>query len=95
MELEYSDKNKRRSKLYIGVGLVMALIVAGVVYVALQASTLLGEEEAATREVVVAVRDIPSRKPIEEGDLAMRTVVATLNVTGWMWTTGCPSPFVP
>lgn len=76
MELEYSDKNSKRSKLYIGVGLVMALIVAGVVYVALQASTLLGEEKAATREVVVAVRDIASRKPIEEGDLAMRVVVA-------------------
>jgi Flp pilus assembly protein CpaB len=28
------------------------------------------------REVVVAARDIPGRKPIEEGDLVMRTVVA-------------------
>jgi Flp pilus assembly protein CpaB len=76
VELEYTDKNRRRSKLYIGVGVVIALIVAGLVYVALQASTLLGQEKAETREVVVAVRDIASRKPIEEGDLGMRTLVA-------------------
>jgi Flp pilus assembly protein CpaB len=76
VELEYSDKNRMRSKLYIGVGLVIAIIVAGMVYVALQASTLLGQEKVQTREVVVAVRDIASRKPIEEGDLGMRTVVA-------------------
>ena len=41
MELEYSDKNSKRSKLYIGVGLVMALVVGGLVFVALQASSLM------------------------------------------------------
>lgn len=76
MELEYSDKNTRRSKVYIAAGLIMALMVAGIVYVALQASGLTREEEAVMREVVVAARDIPSRKPLEEGDLVMRTVVA-------------------
>ena len=41
MELEYSDKNSKRSKLYLAVGLLMALMVAGIVFVALQASSLL------------------------------------------------------
>ena len=27
MELEYSDKNSRRSKVYIGVGVIVALLV--------------------------------------------------------------------
>ncbi|HEX2193658.1 MAG TPA: RcpC/CpaB family pilus assembly protein [Candidatus Limnocylindria bacterium] len=76
MELEYSDRNRKRSKLYIGVGIFIALAVGGLVYVALQFSGITNREETTTREVVVAVRDIPSRKPIEEGDVAMRTVVA-------------------
>ena len=76
VELEYTDKNSRRSKLYIAVGLIMAVAVAGMVYVALQFSGLTRDEGVVMREVVVAVRDIPSRKPIEEGDLGMSTVVA-------------------
>jgi Flp pilus assembly protein CpaB len=76
VELEYSDKNSKRSKLYIAVGLVIAVIVGGLVYVAFQYSGLSAREDAVLREVVVAVRDIPSRKPIEEGDLGMRTVAA-------------------
>jgi Flp pilus assembly protein CpaB len=76
VELEYSDKNSKRSKLYIAVGLIIAIIVGGVVFVALQASGLTGQSDVETRSVVVAARDIPSRKPIEEGDLVMRTVPA-------------------
>ena len=76
MELEYTDKNSKRSKLYIAVGIIIALIVGGLVYVALQFSGLTQSEETVMREVVVAARDIPGRKPIEEGDLVMRTVAA-------------------
>jgi Flp pilus assembly protein CpaB len=76
VELEYSDKNSKRSKLYIAVGIFIALVVGGLVYVALQFSGLTQQEETAIREVVVAVRDIPGRKPIEEGDVTMRRVVA-------------------
>src|SRR5699024_11700259 len=44
---------------------------------ALQASDLVGgSEPAEMRTVVVAVRDIPGRKPIEEGDVATREVPA-------------------
>ena len=76
MELEYSDRNSKRSKLYIGVGLLIALIVAGVVFAALRASGLTGTPPVEMRQVVVASRDIASRKPIEEGDVTTRSVVA-------------------
>jgi Flp pilus assembly protein CpaB len=76
VELEYSDKNSKRSKVYIAVGLLMAVMVAGIVFVALQASGLTKGADVSLREVVVAARDIPGRKPIEEGDLLMRSVVA-------------------
>jgi Flp pilus assembly protein CpaB len=76
MELEYSDKNSRRSKLYIGVGLIVALLVAGTVFVALQASQQLMTRDVEMRSVVVASRDIPARKAIEEGDVSVRTVAS-------------------
>lgn len=76
MELEYSDKNSKRSKLYIAVGLVIALIVGGVVFVALRFSNVGDTGQVEMRSVVVAARDIASRKPIEDGDVVMRTVPA-------------------
>jgi len=76
MELEYSDKNSRRSKLYIVTGLVVALAVAGLVYFVIRESGFGPGPAVTMRAVVVAVREIPSRKPIEEGDVAMRSVVA-------------------
>jgi len=74
VELEYSDRNSKRSKLYIAVGVIIALIVGGIVFVALQASGLTAEPKVETRQVVVAARDIAGRKPIEEGDVIMRSV---------------------
>ena len=76
MELEYSDKNRKRSKLYIAVGLVIALIVGGIVFVALRFANLNESSSVQMRSVVVAVRDIASRKPIEDGDVTNRTVPA-------------------
>ena len=76
MELEYSDKNRRRSKLYIVVGLIAALLVGGIVFVALQASGLTQDPTVEMRSVVVAMQDIPARKAIEEADVAVREVVA-------------------
>ena len=76
MELEYSDKNSRRSKVYIAVGIIVALLVAATVFLALQASGLTAQEEVEMRDVVVAVREIPSRKAVEEGDVAVRSVPA-------------------
>ena len=76
MELEYSDKNSRRSKVYIAVGVVVALLVAATVYIALQASGLTRQGEVEMRQVVVAAAEIPGRKTIEEADVAMRSVPA-------------------
>lgn len=76
MEFEYSDKNSRRSKLYIGVGILVALMVAGTVFIALQASTQLTSRDVEMRSVVVATRDIPARKAIEEGDVTVREIAA-------------------
>jgi Flp pilus assembly protein CpaB len=76
VELEYSDKNRRRSKLYIAVGVIVALLVAATVFLALQASGLTSQDTVTMRTVVVAVRDIAARKPIEEGDVATRNVPA-------------------
>jgi Flp pilus assembly protein CpaB len=74
VELEYSDRNSRRSKLYIAVGLIVALIVGGVVFVTLRFSGITAQEQVEIRDVVVAARDIPSRKPLDEDDLVMRAV---------------------
>lgn len=74
MELEYSDRNSRRSKVYIAVGIVVALLVAATVYIALQASGLTDQGEVEMRQVVVAAIEIPGRKTIEETDVVMRNV---------------------
>ncbi|MDQ2673365.1 MAG: flagella basal body P-ring formation protein FlgA [Chloroflexota bacterium] len=74
MELEYSDKNSRRSKVYIAVGVIVALLVAATVYIALQASGLTDQGEVEMRQVVVAAVEIPGRKTIEETDVVMRNV---------------------
>lgn len=76
MELEYSNRNSRRSKVYIAVGVIIALLVAATVFLALQASGLTAETEVDMRNVVVAVRDIPMRKAVEEADIAVRSVAA-------------------
>lgn len=76
MELEYSDKNSKRSKVYIAVGVIIALIVGGIVFVALRFSNLTQSSQVEMRSVVVAARNIASRKPIEDGDVVMRSVPA-------------------
>jgi Flp pilus assembly protein CpaB len=74
VELEYSDRNSRRSKVYIAVGIIVALLVAATVYIALQASGLTDQGEVEMRQVVVAAVEIPGRKAIEEADVVMRNV---------------------
>jgi len=74
VELEYSDRNSRRSKIYIAVGIIVALLVAATVFIALQASGLTDQGEVEMRQVVVAAGEIPGRKAIEESDVVMRSV---------------------
>ena len=74
--MEYSDKNRRRGKVYIAAGVIVALLVAATVYVALQASNVGAEEEFTLRDVVVANVAISSRQVIGPADVAVRSVVA-------------------
>ena len=76
MELEYSDKNSRRSKVYMGVGVIVALVVAATVFFALQASRLAPATDVEMRTVVVAAADIAARTPIAEADVTTREVPA-------------------
>lgn len=76
MELEYSDRNSRRSKVYIAVGVIVALLVAATVFIALQASGLTRSDDVEMRQVVVAALEIPGRQTIGELDVAMREVPA-------------------
>jgi Flp pilus assembly protein CpaB len=76
VELEYSDRNSRRSNVYIAAGVVVALVVAATVFVALQQSGLTADRNVEMRDVVVALRDIPARKAIEEADVTVRSVAA-------------------
>jgi pilus assembly protein CpaB len=75
VEFEYTDRHRRRSRLYIIVGVFAALTVGAIVLVTLQASPLLAEP-VEMRMVVVAARDIAARKPLEEGDVITRSVPA-------------------
>lgn len=74
MELEYSNQNSRRSKVYIAVGVIIALLVAAAVYIALQAGGLARAEAVEMRTVVVAVNSIAARQPITAADVATRQV---------------------
>lgn len=73
MELDYTHGSRRRAQLYLGAGIVIALIAAAGVLLLLRAGGA-GQQSVEMREVVAATRDIASRKPIEEGDVEMRRV---------------------
>ena len=75
MEFEYSNRNSKRSKIYIAVGVVVALLVAATVYIALQASGV-SDTDVETRTVVVAVNDIPAGQAIAQADITTRQVPA-------------------
>lgn len=75
MEFEYTT-NRRRSKLYIGVGLLVAVVVGATVFVALQTRGAAADADVAMRDVIVALRDIPSRKAVEETDVSVRRIPA-------------------
>lgn len=76
MEMEYSDHSSRRSKLYIAVGVVAALLVAATVFVALRFGGATDGAAPEMRDIVVAAAEIPARKTLEQGDLQIRSVPA-------------------
>jgi Flp pilus assembly protein CpaB len=73
-EMEFRDHG-RRGKWIIIAGVVLALVAGGGGFFLLTQA----QQQAATQgqpmvAVVVAAREIPARKPIEAGDVALRTV---------------------
>jgi Flp pilus assembly protein CpaB len=74
MEMEFRDDRWRR-RITIFVGLLLA-VTAGVsaFFLITQAQQQAGRAGLATVPIVVAARDIPARKAIEAGDLAVRQV---------------------
>lgn len=78
MELEYSDRNSRRSKIYIAVGIIVALVVAATVYVALQASGLAGEAAGLESDVDRGRHDERDDDPHRDVDLRPATVAVRI-----------------
>ncbi len=74
MEMEYQDPS-RRGRFIILFGVLLAIAAGGAAFFLLnQAQQQAGTADLPKAPVVVAVRDIPARKPIEEGDVIVRDV---------------------
>jgi Flp pilus assembly protein CpaB len=88
MEMEYKD-NSRRGRYIIILGVILALAAGGAAfYLVNQAQETAGTGSAPKVTVVVALRVIPARKPIEAGDVTTREIVADdSNVEGVFGTT--------
>jgi Flp pilus assembly protein CpaB len=74
MEMEYKDPAKR-GKFIVVVGIVLALVAGGAAfYLINRAQQQAGQGELVKTAVVVAIRPIPARKPVESGDVEVRQV---------------------
>lgn len=74
MEMEYQDPS-RRGRFIMLFGVILAIVAGGAAFFLLNnAQQQAGPGTAATAPVVVAIRDIPARKPIEAGDVIIRDV---------------------
>ncbi len=70
------QRKRRRARLFIGTGILMAVIVGATTLFMLQQAPQPVAEEVPMADVVVAARDIPARTPIQDGDLLVRSVPA-------------------
>jgi Flp pilus assembly protein CpaB len=74
MEMEYRDPAKR-GKFIVVVGIVLAMAAGGAAfYLINRAQQQAGQSDLQTTDVVVAVRPIAARKPVEPDDVAVRQV---------------------
>jgi Flp pilus assembly protein CpaB len=81
MEMEYD--NGRRGRFIIVLGLILAVVAGGSAFFVVNNAQRTGAGNVQTTPLVVAIRQIPARKPIEAGDVAVRDVpVDPTNLTG-------------
>lgn len=74
MEMEYRDPSKR-GKFIVVIGIILAIVAGGAAfYLINQAQQQAGQGSLQKVSVVVAARPIPARKPVEEGDVAMKEI---------------------
>jgi Flp pilus assembly protein CpaB len=73
MEMEYHDDSKRR-KVFIVLGVVLAVVAGGAAFFLVNQAQTAGNAAVATRQVVVAARDLPVRTVIAAGDVTVRSV---------------------
>ena len=74
MEMEYRDPSKR-GRWIVVIGVVLALAAGGAAFFLInQAQQQAGQGQLQTTQVVVAVRPIAARKPVEVEDVALRTI---------------------
>jgi Flp pilus assembly protein CpaB len=72
MELEYKDPS-RRGRWIVLLGVILAIIAGGLAfYLVNNAKQQAGQGDISYAQAVVAIRDIPARKPIEAADVALR-----------------------
>jgi Flp pilus assembly protein CpaB len=73
-DLDYRDQGRRGKRIVI-IGVILAVVAGGAAYFLLnQAQQQAAATGVPTVKVVVAAREILSRKPIEEADLSLRDV---------------------
>jgi SAF domain-containing protein len=73
MEMEYHDDSKRR-RVFIVLGVILALVAGGAAFFLVNQAQSAGNAAVATRQVVVAARDLPIRTVIATSDVAIRSV---------------------
>ena len=74
MEMEYRDPSKR-GRWIVVIGVVLALAAGGAAFFLInQAQQQAGQGPLQTTDVVVAVRPIPARKPVEADDVTVRKI---------------------
>ena len=73
MEMEYQDPS-RRGRFIMLFGVILAIVAGGAAFFLLNNAQQQVPGTTATAPVVVAIRDIPARKPIEAGDVIVRDV---------------------
>jgi Flp pilus assembly protein CpaB len=74
VEMEYRDPSKRGRWIVI-IGVILALAAGGAAFFLInQAQQQAGQGGLQTTSVVVAIRPIPARKPVEPDDVAIRQI---------------------